>query len=83
MENPSTLRNSKLNFLLDAICLSEQGLEGIVVSIGRGEGGRLGASCRAMVQCSVGTSRTGFLLARVFLGMVLLETKNETLKKEF
>ena len=51
MKNPSTLRNSKHNFLPREICLLEKGLEGIGggigASTGGGEAGCLGASCRA------------------------------------
>ena len=87
MKNPSILRNSKLNFLLGTICLLAQGFKEIVggtgVSTGGGEGGCLEASCRALVRHLVGTLGTSFLLAKVFLGMILIETKNGTLEKEF
>ena len=52
-------------------------------STGGGDGGSLGGSCRALVRRSIGTSCIGFLLSRIFLGMILLETRNESLGKEF
>ena len=73
--NPSYLRKSKLSFFFKAICLLEQGLkggkEGVGVSTG---GGRLEASCRALVRRSLGTLGARFLLARVSI-----ENWNETL----
>ena len=83
-ENPSSLRNSKLSFLLGEICLFEHRLEGIGGGMGvLIEGGLLGASCRALVRHSVGTLRIDFLLARVFLGMITMETRNRILEIKF
>ena len=44
--------------------------DGIDVSTGGGKAGCLGDSCHALVWCSIGIARIGFLLANVFLSII-------------